>query len=841
MMNRWSSRLRSGRISDAQVIRTSGLLDSAWYLERYPDVQALGMDAVEHYVKFGARERRLPNPYFDTSWYLEHNQDVARAGVNPLAHYVLRGAQEGRPAGPNFDTKAYLEANPDVRSAGMNPLRHFIRHGRLEGRAVARKITSRPPRPEWCAFTTLAQKRRGRAVSGVPVGASRVIDVIVPVYRGLDDTLACLHSVLLSTPRTPFELIVVDDVSPEPELSEALKNLASLELITLLVNEQNLGFVGTVNRGMARHPERDVVLLNSDTVVYNDWLDRLIAHAEDTGVATITPFSNNATICSYPQGNADNASLLEIEYGELDEIAAQRNRRQSIEVPTGVGFCFFIARRALDRVGDFDTERFGKGYGEENDFCMRAARAGMRNLMALDVFVRHTGQVSFGASSNEACLKAQAVIHDLYPDYHASIQAHLKRDPARPARRNLDIARLVRQVGAETSTLCFSHTLGGGVKRYLRDRARQGRDTGRGIIVASARSMSDRSYALGLNSIDEIELPNLAGALPEFLDSDAVELARALGVDAVEVHSLVGYPSTILEQIPRFAGRLGAGYSVMLHDYVPMCPQVNLIDASGLYCGEKGITQCRGCLAQRADPARMVHGPAPFAAGASHPLARGIDIEAWRNAYGTFLRAASNVMAPSRDTAQRYARYFPDVAVEVVPHGETIVPQPAASTRVDDDGRAVRVAIIGAIGPPKGSGVLLRLAEDARARHLPLHFVVVGYTDIDDQLRKLPNVTITGAYREQEAFDALARQRCHLALLPSVWPETYCYTFTIACEAGLPTVVFDLGAPAERAHDYHNAVVLPLALAGAPSELNERLLAIGGARVNQQTALSNVA
>jgi len=128
-----------------------------------------------------------------------------------------------------------------------------------------------------------------------------VIDVVIPVYKGNRETRRCVDSVLSSIPHERVEVVVVDDASPEPEIVGYLDELARGRRITLLRNETNVGFVGSVNRAMALHRDRDVVLLNSDTEVANDWLDRLRRCAgADPDVGTVTPFSNNATICSYP-------------------------------------------------------------------------------------------------------------------------------------------------------------------------------------------------------------------------------------------------------------------------------------------------------------------------------------------------------------------------------------------------------------------------------------------------------------------------------------------------------------------------------------------------------------
>ena len=119
---------------------------------------------------------------------------------------------------------------------------------------------------------------------------------------GLADTRLCIDSVLASPCVTPYRLIAINDASPEPEVTAWLRRRAAQDSrITLLENPDNLGFVGTVNRGMELSDSNDVLLLNSDTEVASDWLDRMRRAAySDRKIASVTPFSNNATICSYP-------------------------------------------------------------------------------------------------------------------------------------------------------------------------------------------------------------------------------------------------------------------------------------------------------------------------------------------------------------------------------------------------------------------------------------------------------------------------------------------------------------------------------------------------------------
>lgn len=272
-----------------------------------------------------------------------------------------------------------------------------------------------------------------------------IVDIVIPVYRGEAETRACIESVLASPLRTPHEVVVIDDASPEPAISRWLRSLAEAGSIRLIAHDRNRGFVATANEGMALHGERDVVLLNSDTEVAPGWLDRLASHARDDGQAgTVTPFSTNATICSYPRTLVPNPLPAGESTASLDAAFASANAGRRIEIPTAVGFCMYIARRCLRQVGHFDEERYGAGYGEEVDFCMRAARAGFRNLLGADVFVRHVGEVSFGSSGLDRRAHAQQLVDSLYPEFQEKLRAYLPTDPARGLRRRADLERLRR-------------------------------------------------------------------------------------------------------------------------------------------------------------------------------------------------------------------------------------------------------------------------------------------------------------------------------------------------------------------------------------------------------------
>ena len=152
------------------------------------------------------------------------------------------------------------------------------------------------------------------------------VTIIVPVYRGVYDLTRCLESIALHAPRTErtFELVLIDDASPEPAVRTRLEEFARRDLpfpVTLLRNPENLGFVGTVNRGL-RRATGDVVILNADTAVTHGWLDQLAAAAYAVpDVATVTPVTSHGSICTLPQSVID-AFALAGPNPQIDECAS---------------------------------------------------------------------------------------------------------------------------------------------------------------------------------------------------------------------------------------------------------------------------------------------------------------------------------------------------------------------------------------------------------------------------------------------------------------------------------------------------------------------------------------
>jgi len=369
-----------------------------------------------------------------------------------------------------------------------------------------------------------------------------VIDVIIPVYRGARETRRCIDSVLASEQRETLEVVVVDDASPDPDIVAGVRDLAAQGRITLVTNETNSGFVHSVNRGMSLHPDRDVVLLNSDTEVANQWLDRLRQTAcSSPDIGTATPFSNNATICSYPFPGWNGGVPGTLGLAALDRLFATTNAGRVLDLPTAVGYCMYIRRDCLEQVGLFDAERFGRGYGEENDFCLRAARAGWRNVLAGDVFVFHEGAVSFSSERSERAEAALQALLEVHPTYTRLVRDFSARDPVHSLREAVDAVRVAAGV-EEAHRVLAEHAIHraqlaarlNAAEELCEERARLVAELQRGL-----------AHAEGLVGESNDEIAKLRGGLAH---AEAIVLKRNAELERIRASWLGRYVEFLLKK-----------------------------------------------------------------------------------------------------------------------------------------------------------------------------------------------------------------------------------------------------------------------------------------------------
>lgn len=675
-----------------------------------------------------------------------------------------------------------------------------------------------------------AQRLLPPSPDAVPDGGDPIVSVIVPVHSGLKETAACLDALAATRSRnaTPFRTIVVDDATPDPDIRTLVEDRAARGDIVLLRHDLGAGFAATVNTGIANAAAGDVVLLNSDTLMQGDWLDRLRRSALSApDIGTVTPLSNSGSICSYPDAAAVNGMPAADQLADLDGLCARLHAGITVDIPTGVGFCLYIRRRCLDEVGAFDAKAFPRGYGEENDFCMRAFALGWRHVAAADVFIGHWGGTSFGPERAALLAQGERTLAARHPLYPRRVAAFLRADPLLPVRRRLDAVRLAAalrqppnqvpdQVPDQAPVVLVTTDMAGGVRRHVEDRLNALRAQGLpAIVVEPGPRGAAAERPLRVRMPGGPDLPNLLFRLPE-QQGELRDLLAGLQPRAVEIHNTLHLPGATLDVVRG----LGAPYRVVVHDYAWICPRVTLIDGSDRYCGEPDDAACDVCVTLNGS-----------FTGDTGPVA------AMRRRARDLLEGASHVTAPSRDAARRMARYAPDARIQVEPHADRPLPD-AVAIPAWDGRRTLRVVCIGAIGDHKGFRTLLGCAVDAARRALPLEFAVVGYSHDDDALAATGRVHVSGPFDEAEAVDLTRAQGGDLALFLSPWPETWCYALSVGWAAGLYALAPPIGALEERIGD--TGLGECLAAPGDPRAVNDQLLAaarrLAGHRVPRRPA-----
>lgn len=260
--------------------------------------------------------------------------------------------------------------------------------------------------------------------------------VIVPVFNAYEHLLVCLESLARNLP-SKAKVLLIDDASTDARVYPFLQSWVEEETSCrrLVRHEQNRGFVATANHGMGL-AGTDVVLLNSDTEVTGGWLEQLAdCLASDGSIATATPWSNNGEIVSIPAFCAANPAPENPE--AIAGIIASCGRPDYPVMPTAVGFCMAISLRAIKLVGLFDELTFGLGYGEENDFCQRAERAGLRNVLCDNAYVVHHGGASFGPLGLKPDENSMQRLLAKHPDYIRAVSEFIQTDPLADRRQEI--------------------------------------------------------------------------------------------------------------------------------------------------------------------------------------------------------------------------------------------------------------------------------------------------------------------------------------------------------------------------------------------------------------------
>lgn len=495
------------------------------------------------------------------------------------------------------------------------------------------------------------------------------VDIIIPVYNALADLKVCLESIKKHTDLTLDRVIMIDDQSPDAEVYPYMQSMAG-EGIVVLQNEENQGFSGTINRGLS-YSGRDVILLNSDTIVTKNWVDKIVACAySDAAIGTVTPFSNNATLCSIPNFCQENV----VPYGHsIDEYAAIIERcslKKYPRITVAVGFCMFIKREAVEAVGRFDKETFQRGYGEENDYCWRMEQLGYYHVLCDDTYIYHNGSASFISKEKRKLMEDhQRILQERYPKQFQGNAEYVRDNPHQYLRSNVDMYARVKNGKKNLLYLLHldfrpdSSNRFGGTQFHVNDLMNELCREYNVFVVARDESWLRVTAYL---EEDQISLRFPIGKQPDFQkfhDKRIADILREMmlgfEIDLVHVHHVVGISFDIFY----IAHELGLPLSVTFHDYYYICPMEKLLKNGATYCGGN-CEDCGACLSGKLGYARQVD-----------------YLPVWRKKCREVLALCDVLVTPSEAAKAVYASVYPDIAsrIRVIPHGmDPFIKEPAA-------------------------------------------------------------------------------------------------------------------------------------------------------------------
>lgn len=633
----------------------------------------------------------------------------------------------------------------------------------------------------------------------------QTIDILIPIYNGFEFLEPLFESILKHT-HSSYRLIIVNDCSSDVKVDEFLQKFIADNghaiPIIYLKNEENLGFLQTVNKAAA-HSQNHFVLLNTDTEVPPYWLERLmgpILHGDH--IATTTPMTNSGTICSFPQWLADNPIYRKLDVALIDRYFSYVSfEKNSISVPTGVGFCMGVNKEVYDTMGMFD-EVFGKGYCEENDWCMRALKNGYKNSIVPNLFVYHKHGGSFLSNEKKAFIeKNLKILWKKHPTYNGLIQDLIEKNPLKEMREFLEI--LITFNASAKNILMIDHELGGGTSIYRDQRIAQSLQQDEKIILVSYNFLFN-SFKISFY-VSEHEV--FSYALSHF--DDIEKLHNVIKIDEVFLNSIVSFQDTheVIDTIMTFVRKSEARLILPIHDFYPICPSYTLLNDKNVYCHlPKDLDVCNRCLENHKGGFRTFN-------------TSRLIMDEWRTKWEEIMNQADTILCFSNSSVQLIQTVY-DVKskINIAPHTIEGLSKVDVPKHTD---RGITLAVIGGINLAKGSLIIKEMIALIEKNQLNINIVIIGELDLALHSKYL---TVHGKYARNNLPILMASYGVNGCLIPSIWPETFSYTSEEIMMMELPLFVFDIGAPAERVKNYaHGHIIDPIDASAVINEIQKVL------------------
>jgi len=491
------------------------------------------------------------------------------------------------------------------------------------------------------------------------------VDIIIPVYNAYEDLVLCLKSIFRYTNLEKNRVIIINDKSSDERIAPYLDGI-KMENVIVLHNEVNQGFSSNVNKGMA-YSKRDVILLNSDTIVTKKWVEKIVrcAYLRDE-IGTVTPLSNSATIASVPVAFQDNKVPENVTIDEFAELIEGCSFHEYPRITVAVGFCMFIKQEVIELVGEFDAKTYERGYGEENDFCNRAEQYGYIHVLCDDTFVYHKGTVSFLSEEKKKLIEAHDKI--LYERFEKQMQYNAKfcaKNPQQYIRDNINL-HLKWENGRKNILYVIhsdfredAHDHVGGTQFHVKDLTEGLKEENNIFVLTRDKEYLRLTAYIGEERISFRFMIGEQSAFQEYHNTKLAKLMtmiiNACSIDLIHVHHI----SSLSLDVFHLANKLHIPLLCTLHDYFYICPTIKLVDGNGIFCGGNCLAEkSKVCLKKRCKIASET-----------------CYLMQWRKQNGEALGLCDQLIAPSESCKLIYEDVYPFLKgkIKVIEHGLDII------------------------------------------------------------------------------------------------------------------------------------------------------------------------
>ena len=530
------------------------------------------------------------------------------------------------------------------------------------------------------------------------------VDIVVPVFNGYEDLLRCIESIKRHTDLSRHRVLLIDDCSTDRRIKEVLLEAAvgtdmhSENGMIAVFNKENRGFSANVNKGLS-WSGRDTILLNSDTIVTQGWVEKLQSCAcRNSRIATVTPLSNAATIASVPLFLKDNPLPEGYTPDSYANLVERVSLRRYPRVNVGVGFCMYVSQDAVEQAGLFDEKTFGRGYGEENDFCFRCSMLGYIHVLCDDTFIYHRGTASFESAEKKKLIREhERILRKRYPRFMEENDRYCREDPDSEIRDNLLLHQCLDN--GKKNLLYFLHLdfrqiadkSIGGTQLHVRDLVKGAKEYANVFVCARDkdalrltiylrdeglpewRLLEDEESADAGSKLVSLKFPiGPEEAFPVFYEERIEKVLRQImvsfSIDLVHVHHTQGLTLDIF----RVCRSLNIPVAATLHDYYYACPTTKLLTPSGSFCpmtdsfADPSDRGCAKCLHKNCGYARVRV------------------MKRWREEHGRALQDCQKLFFPSESAKKIMCGAFPFLKEKgvVIGHGCDRVPSGTAQVKL---------------------------------------------------------------------------------------------------------------------------------------------------------------